>query len=170
MEDKTSSSSPLSPITENFGKLEEEVAEVSPIEMEIIQSAPKNLKQKASLLMQRLKMDHNIGWNSRGELIYKGEVVPHTHIHDLVQDVLRKRKTHTPHGWKTFAKALKESHIPKDLIGNQDHWEWMQQEPVIAKGEHWVENLAATSSANDIYETKMKSKSSRQQLHWTPYK
>ena len=48
VEDKTSSSSP---ITENFGKLEEEVAEVSPIEMEIIQSAPKNLKQKASLLM-----------------------------------------------------------------------------------------------------------------------
>ena len=61
----------------------------------------------------------------QGRIYHKGEVVPHTHIHDLVQDVLRKRKTHIPNWWETFAQALKESNIPQDLVGNQDHWNWM---------------------------------------------
>ena len=82
------------------------------IETDIIQSAPKNLKQKASLLMCQLKQDDNIGWNAKGKLVYKGEVMPCTHIQDLVQDILRKQKTHIPHGWQIFAKALKESNIP----------------------------------------------------------
>ena len=76
------------------------------MEAEIIQSAPKNLRHKASLLLRRLKQDGNIAWNTKGELIYKGDVVPNTHIHDLVQDVLRKRKT--PHWSPLVGKLLPE--------------------------------------------------------------
>ena len=90
------------------------------MEAEIIQSAPKNWRHKASLLLRRLKQDGNIAWNTKGELIYKGDVVPNTHIHDLVQDVLRKRKTHIAVGWQTFARALRKSNIPQDLVGNLD--------------------------------------------------
>ena len=82
------------------------------LEAEIIQSAPKNLRHKASILLKRLKQDDNIAWNTKGELVYKGDVIPNTHIHDLVQDVLRKSKTHIPVGWQTFARALRESNIP----------------------------------------------------------
>lgn len=140
------------------------------IEAEIMESTPKNLKRKASLLMRRLKQDDNIGWNTKGELMYKGEVVSHTHIQDLVQDVLRKRKNHIPRGWQTFAKALKESNIPQDLIGNQDRWDWMNQtESPRTRAERRLENLAATSSALEIYEPKLKSRPSKQ-LRWTPYK
>ena len=119
--------------------------------------------------MHRLKQDDNIGWNVKGELVYKGEVMPHTNIQDLVQDILRKRKTHIPHGWQTFAKALKESNISQDLVGNQERWHWMTHEPSTrAHAERCLENLAATSSANDVYEPKMKSRSGK--LRWTPYK
>ena len=90
------------------------------LEAEIIQSAPKNLRHKASILLKRLKQDDNIPWNTKGELVYKGDVIPNTHIHDLVQDVLRKCKTHVPVGWQTFARALRESNIPQDLVGNLD--------------------------------------------------
>ena len=90
------------------------------LEAEIIQSAPKNLRHKASILLKRLKQDDNIAWNTKGELVYKGDVIPNTHIHDLVQDVLRKRNTHVPVGWQTFARTLRESNIPQDLVGNLD--------------------------------------------------
>ena len=78
--------------------------------------------------MHWLKQDDNIGWNAKGELVYKGEVMPRTHIQDLVQDILKKQKTHIPHGWQTFAKVLKESNIPQDLVGNQECWDWMTHE------------------------------------------
>ena len=50
------------------------------------------------MLLRCLKPDNNIALNAKGELVYKGDVVPNTHIHDLIQDVLRKRKTHIPVG------------------------------------------------------------------------
>ena len=131
------------------------------MEAEIIQSAPKNLRHKASLLLRQLKQDGNIAWNTKGELIYKGDVVPNTHIHDLVQDVLRKRKTHVPIGWQTFARALRESNIPQDLVGNLDRWQWMNQEEETPMG--------VTVSATEVHTPKIKSRSSKQ-LRWAPYK
>ena len=102
--------------------------------------------------------------------MYKGEVVSHTHIQDLVQDVLQKRKNHIPRGWQTLAKALKESNIPQDLIANQDRWDWMNHaESPRTRAEWQLESLAATSSASEIYEPKLKSRPSKQ-LCWTPYK
>ena len=131
------------------------------LEAEIIQSAPKNLRHKASILLKRLKQDDNIAWNTKGELVYKGDLIPNTHIHDLVQDVLRKRKTHIPVGWQIFARALRESNIPQDLVGNLDRWQWMNQEEEIPMG--------VTVSATEVHTPKMKSRSSKQ-LRWAPYK
>ena len=131
------------------------------LEAEIIQSAPKNLRHKASVLLRRLKQDDNIAWNTKGELVYKGDVIPNTHIHDLVQDVLRKRKTHVPVGWQTFARALRESNIPQDLVGNLDRWQWMNQEEQTPMG--------VTVSATEVHTPKIKSRSSKQ-LRWAPYK
>ena len=64
-------------------------------------------------------------WNEKGELIHKGRTIENTHINDLVQGILRKRKRHTPYGWKMFADALKESNVPQDLVGNVDRWNYM---------------------------------------------
>ena len=127
------------------------------LEAENIQSAPKNLRHKASVLLRRLKQDDNIAWNTKGELVYKGDVIPNIHIHDLVQDVLRKCKTHVPVGWQTFARAL----ILQDLVGNLDRWQWMNQEEQTPMG--------VTVSATEVHTPKMKSRSSKQ-LRWIPYK
>ena len=112
------------------------------------------------MLLRCLKQDDNIAWNAKGELVYKGDVVPNTHIHDLIQDVLRKRKTHIPVGWQTFARALRESNIPQDLVGNLDHWQWMNQEEQTPIG--------VTVSATEVHTPKIKSRSSKQ-LRWAPY-
>ena len=94
------------------------------IEKRIVDSLPSSLQRKGSLLMSYLKEGANIGWNDRGELKIKGQVIPGTNVSDLVHETLRTRKLDTaPKGWKLYADVLKESNIPKDLIGNQARWE-----------------------------------------------
>ena len=44
----------------------------------------------------------------------------------LHSTVLRRRKHFEPHGWQTFARALKDTNVPQDLIGHHERWQWMQ--------------------------------------------
>ncbi|KAI0230817.1 hypothetical protein LSAT2_018828, partial [Lamellibrachia satsuma] len=76
------------------------------IENEIIDSVPKAMKQKARRLLDKIK--GVVGWNDRGELVYRNTAVPRSNIVDLVNDVLRKGKSFEPVGWKTFARGLKD--------------------------------------------------------------
>lgn len=108
------------------------------IEEEIMESAPKNAKNKVQLLLKRMKQDPNLGWTEKGELMVEGKVVPHTRVNDLVQDVLRKRKHYQPRGWETFAKALADNNVPQDLVGNMDRWNYIQRQQV---GEQRVKEL-----------------------------
>lgn len=103
------------------------------IEEEIVEAAPKVMRKKAHLLLKRLRRDPQIDWNGKGELVYKGKTVKNSHINDLVQDVLRKRKQHNPHGWETFADALKQNNVPKDLVGNVERWNYMHHKVPQAK-------------------------------------
>ena len=94
------------------------------IEKRIVDSLPATLQRKGSLLMSYLKDGANIGWNERGELKIKDQLIPGTNISDLVHETLRARKLDAaPKGWKLYADVLKESNIPKDLIGNKARWE-----------------------------------------------
>lgn len=93
------------------------------IEKRIVDSLPATLQRKGSLLLSYLK-EKDIGWNDRGELKIKDELIPGTNISDLVHETLRARKLDiAPKGWKLYADVLKESNIPKDLIGNKARWE-----------------------------------------------
>ena len=47
-----------------------------------------------------------------------------------------------------FARALRESNIPQDLVGNLDHWQWMNQEETP---------VGVTVSATEVHTPKMKS-------------
>ena len=53
--------------------------------------------------MERLKRD--IAWTARGKLIHDGVQVAGSNVVDLVNDLLRKRKT-DPTGWQPFALQL----------------------------------------------------------------
>jgi len=95
------------------------------IEEEIVKTTPKNLKRRAQALIDRIKSSSILDWNDKGELVYKGERIPDTHIVDLVNDVLRKRRNVEPTGWQVFAQGLKEGHIPQDLVGHPERWQYM---------------------------------------------
>ncbi len=97
------------------------------IEQEVLSSVPKTMKKKAQMLVKRIKNSPTMRWTDKGELVYKDQIVPNTNVVDLVNDALRRRKRIQPEGWQTFARALKETNVPQDLIGHQERWEWMQQ-------------------------------------------
>ena len=58
---------------------------------------------------------------------YKGKRIHGSNIIDLINDAIRQRKGVEPRGWKTFSKALHESNIPQEVIGNSSRWKWMQK-------------------------------------------
>ncbi len=99
------------------------------IEREVLESAPDRMKKKAQLLVNRIRNSPHLQWTDTGELVYKGQVVANSNVVDLVNDVLRRRKHFEPQGWQTFARGLKESNVPQDLIGHQERWQWMHQSP-----------------------------------------
>ena len=80
-----------------------------------VDTVPKTMQAKARRLMEHLKRD--IAWTARGELIHDGMTVAGSNMVDLVNDLLRKRKT-DPTGWQPFARQLRAINLPMELIGN----------------------------------------------------
>ena len=73
----------------------------SGLEATVLDTVPKTMQAKARRLMEHLKRD--VAWTARGELIHEGVPVAGSNVVDLVNDLLRKRKT-DPTGWQPFAR------------------------------------------------------------------
>ena len=78
-------------------------------------TVPKTMQAKARRLMEHLKRD--IAWTTRGELIHEGVPVTGSNVVDLVNDLLRKRKT-DPTGWQPFAQQPRAMNLPMEFVGN----------------------------------------------------
>ena len=87
----------------------------SEIEADVVDTVPKTMQAKARRLIEHLKRD--IAWTARGELIHEGVPVAGSNVVDLVNDLLRKRKT-DPTGWQPFARQLRAMNLPMELVGN----------------------------------------------------
>ena len=95
---------------------------------DIVEILPKTLRPKAKMILKRIGDNPDIvNWNERGELEYKGKVVPNTNIGDLVWDSLKKRK-YDPEGYEIFTKALKKINIPQDLIRNPERLQLLRNQ------------------------------------------
>lgn len=122
---------------------------------EILQTVPKTMRQKAEAILERISNQSNMGWNDRGEFVHNGEVVQGSNIVDLVNDMLRHRKTFQPRGWQDFARALRQSNVPLDLVGNRHRWEWMHRD-------------SATSDAFSTAEEEEESSPRSRPMHRSP--
>ena len=93
------------------------------------------MKRKAELLLGMIKNNNNLTWDEQGVMSYKGKRIHGSNIIDLINDAIRQRKGVEPRGWKTFSKALHESNIPQEVIGNTSRWKWMQKSHDMSDGE-----------------------------------
>ena len=98
------------------------------LEQQAIDLAPKALKKKAIALMQRIKEHPDMGWTETGEFVYKGKAIPRSNIIDLIGDMLRARRNVEPQGWREFARIMRDTNIPRELVGHERRWQFMQGE------------------------------------------
>ena len=93
----------------------------------ILESVPPSSRRKAKLLLQMLRRHPDVSYNEQGELQYLGKAVSGSNIIDLVNDVIRNRKSSEPQGWQVFSKALKDVNVPQEYVGNRKRWTYMQR-------------------------------------------
>uniref|UniRef100_A0A1Y1KXI7 Uncharacterized protein n=1 Tax=Photinus pyralis TaxID=7054 RepID=A0A1Y1KXI7_PHOPY len=87
-------------------------------EVDILTTIPQTFKKKAEGFLRMLTASSNIGWDNKGIVTIKGEVIPSSNIIDLVHDTIRPRKTSNPEGWEKFAAYVKEINVPQEFVGN----------------------------------------------------
>lgn len=105
-----------------------------PVMEEVLDTIPKTFRNRAQWLLHRIKRSESLGWNEEGQLVVDGHPIPGTHIVDLVNDVVRKRKNvPTPSGWDVFARGLRRLHVPQEAIGNFDRWAYITEQPTKAE-------------------------------------
>jgi len=94
------------------------------MESEILESVSSDVRHKAKRLLSHLKRDSNFKIGSEGEIIYKQQKIPRSHVGDLLSDILEKKKTTAdegPLGWRKFSNSLKSLDVPSNLIVNYMH-------------------------------------------------
>ena len=100
---------------------------------DIVQSVPKALRSKTELLVNRLVQSGLVSWNDDGVVSMQGKVIPKSNIIDLVNEVVRSRKTpRYPPGIGQFTNILHRLNIPREYLGRP------VQSVTIKK---WDENL-----------------------------
>jgi hypothetical protein len=93
----------------------------------ILDTVPKTFKSRAERLVKLLR-DGGISWTNQGEMVdLDGMTVPNSHISDLVNDLLRYRKSIKPTGRDIMARELKRLNVPQELIGNVERWRNIHQ-------------------------------------------
>ena len=94
----------------------------SGIEADVVDTVPKTMQAKARRLMEHMK--RNISWTARGELMHEVVPVAGSNVVDLVNDLLRKRKT-DPTGWQPFERQLRAMNLP--MVGNVVRRDYIRQ-------------------------------------------
>ena len=133
-------------------------ATTSEIEADVVDTVPKTMQAKARRLMEHLKRD--IAWTARGELIDEGVPVAGSNVVDLVNDLLRKRKT-DPTGWQPFARQLRAMNLPMELVGNVTRRAYIRQAtmPTMTSTPGRRRRMPTTTRSGG---------SARRSLSWTP--
>ena len=114
---------------------------------DVVASVPKALRGKAEQLARTVLRE--MKWSPRGELIVEGQVVPGSHIVDLVNDAMRFRKTFSPIGRNAFIEGLAQTNVPQELVGNREMWERLRRFNQTGKVEKEEEEEIPASRKNE---------------------
>ncbi|KAJ8019395.1 hypothetical protein HOLleu_42058 [Holothuria leucospilota] len=85
----------------------------------IMASVPTKYQAKAGRLLQFFK-GRGITWNPQGELEMNDKAMKHSHVHDLVNDLMRHTQSFESRGNETLSHWLANLNIPEELVGNPE--------------------------------------------------
>ena len=84
--------------------------------IDLTDTLPPNQQYKVKKLWRLVKDNPDIDWSDKGELIYKQNLIPNSHVSDLFSDALStKRPVQGPIGWEEFDDVLDSSKVPTTL-------------------------------------------------------
>jgi hypothetical protein len=90
----------------------------------ILKSVPSSVRPKAKRLLKHIKPYTK--WSDEGEIVGKERVVPYSDISELMTETLSSKPSDKkPLGWEEFADTLKRARTPRELIGNDKLWKYM---------------------------------------------
>ncbi len=96
----------------------------------IVSILPKRCQSKGRALLNILQ--HHLTWNARGELVVNGQIIPTSHIADLVKYTVVRHfgKQKPPIGYSEYCTIIEDLNIPKSLIVNsgpcpKDNTQWI---------------------------------------------
>ena len=100
---------------------------------DIMSSLPKTLTYKASILLEHIR--RNAGkfqLSDKNELILNGQKVAGTNFIDLIHEVVRNRNVRDLVGAKEFARALADTNVPLESLGDKGRLNLLQQGPSVS--------------------------------------
>ena len=83
---------------------------------------PSQFRNRAKNLLSHLRDHSEASWNERNELVIDDKPVVGSNMVDLIDDVVRVKRGHSPAGATAFRRVLLESNVPLSLIGNKTRW------------------------------------------------
>lgn len=86
----------------------------------LLGSIPKRNRREAAAILSYIEKSPNLSWSQQGELVVEGQIVPRTHVSDLLKDAFYKHKNWEPEGVNEFYRELAKSNLPTALIRNQE--------------------------------------------------
>ncbi|KAK6172098.1 hypothetical protein SNE40_018052 [Patella caerulea] len=102
------------------------------ISQSILESVPIKHRPKAKLLLKHIKEKTPLEWNDNYELVRDGQVIKGTNAYDIVNDLMRSRKTVSPApGWSDVVSTLKKTHASREWVGNADRWKTPTRRPPV---------------------------------------
>ena len=81
--------------------------DLNKIKSTVIQNVPNQFRNKAELLWNHIEKIPDISWDGKNQLVLGNETVEGSNVIDLVNDLVRQRKSRQPpKGWTSLANAL----------------------------------------------------------------
>ena len=96
---------------------------------QVLRLTPVTFRAKAAEILDRMQESNHVSWDERGQLVIDGRPIEQSNMVDLINDVVRNRKTITPPlGWQEFATGLRTLNIPEEIIGNCEKFRFIRSE------------------------------------------
>ena len=87
----------------------------------LLRGLPKRYRERSMTVLNLIADTGHVTWTPNGELIYKGERIPGSHVVDLLRYLLPGyQKKQRPIGFTQFLSVLKATNIPRGLINNPE--------------------------------------------------
>ncbi|KAK6183384.1 hypothetical protein SNE40_010876 [Patella caerulea] len=131
------------------------------ISQSILESVPIKYRPKAKLLLKHIKEKTPLEWNDNYELVRDGQVIKGTNAYDIVNDLMRSRKTVSPApGWSDVVSTLKKTHASREWVGNADRWKTPTRRPQV-KGRNTAQSPPQAPQAPQTSRTPLEVRWSR---------